>query len=138
MSADHNHWLYNAGTGMYNAIKKRKMTAPPARPMSLMCCNRYTGVLSADNVVVFAPHAEFLNSSNTEIVQIDMTGFGTAYVFGETTSAMWVRSAVDKPLVLLRAKGNPTAFPSNRGALSSKSSIRYRIHTGWRDLAFYF
>lgn len=115
---DYNHWLYNAGTGMYERYQETQDDTGQGETYALMY-DRYTGdPVSADNVVVlFAPHQEFLNSSDTEIVQIDMTGFGTAYVFrgGRAYSAMWVRSAVDKPLVLLRAEGDPTAFPLKPG-----------------------
>ncbi|GAB4578793.1 MAG: DUF3048 domain-containing protein [Anaerolineales bacterium] len=115
---DYNHWQYNAATGMYERYQETADDNGQGESYALMY-DGLTGdpVHAANVVVLFAPHQEYLRSSDTEIVQIDLTGFGEAYVFrdGRVYPAVWVRSGVDKPLVLLRSQESTSAFPLKPG-----------------------
>ena len=115
---DYNHWQYNAGTGLYERYQETEDDTGQGESYSLMYDGLTGEPVSAANVVVlFVSHEEFLRSSDTEIVQIHLTGFGSAYVFrdGRAYPATWIRSAEDKPLVLLRAEQGSTAFPLKPG-----------------------
>lgn len=115
---DYNHWQYNAGTGLYERYQETADDNGQGESYALMY-DGLTGepVHAANVVVLFASHREYLNSTDTEIVQIDLTGFGDAYVFrdGKVYPALWVRSAVDKPLVLFRSEQSTSAFPLKPG-----------------------
>jgi hypothetical protein len=115
---DYNHWQYNAGTGLYERYQETEDDVGQGESYSLMYDGLTGEPVSAANIVVlFVPHEEFLRSSDTEIVQIHLTGFGQAYVFrdGRAYPATWIRSAEDKPLVLLRSEQGTSAFPLKPG-----------------------
>jgi len=72
--------------------------------------------IMADNIVVlFAPHAFYHKSSDTEVFTIDMDGQGPAYVFrnGKAYDAVWQRTEKFKPLSILNPDGSP--FPLKPG-----------------------
>ena len=115
---DYNHWLYNAATGLYERYQETKDDTGQGESYTLLYDRLSGEPVSASNVVLlFVPHEEFLKSSDTEIVQIHLTGFGPAYIFrdGRAYPAAWTRAAEDKPLVLLRSGQGSSAFPLKPG-----------------------
>ncbi|NUM44658.1 MAG: DUF3048 domain-containing protein [Anaerolineales bacterium] len=139
--SDYNHWQYNAGTGLYERYQETEDDNGQGESYALLY-DGLTGepVHAANVVVLMAPHQEYLNSIDTEIVQIDLTGFGTAYVFrdGRAYPATWIRSAVDQPLVLLRSEESSTAFPLKPGntffQIISTGSEVIQESSSWRFL----
>ncbi len=82
--------------------------------------DRLTGQqIAADNIVVlFLPHLYVYrsNSGNSEIVDVDMTGGGTAYAYrdGQVYQVKWSRATPNSVLVLTFADGKPYSFkPGN-------------------------
>lgn len=72
--------------------------------------------IAADNVVVlFVPHEFYLQSSDTEIFEINLVDRGDAYIFrnGKAYQATWERREVNKPLYLLSPDGSN--FPMKPG-----------------------
>lgn len=115
---DYNHWQYNAGNGLYERYQETVDDNGQGESYALLY-DRATGepVHAANVVVIVIPHREYLQSSDTEIVQMDVTGSGDAYIFrdGRAYPAMWTRSAVDKPLSLFRSGDSSTPFPLKPG-----------------------
>ena len=137
---DYNHWQYNAGTGLYERYQETEDDTGKGESYALMYDDLTGEPVSASNVVVlFVPHEEYLRSSDTEIVQIHLTGFGSAYIFrdGRAYEANWVRPAEDKPLVLLRSEGS-SAFPLKAGRtffqIISTTSEFSQDGSAWRFL----
>jgi nitrate reductase NapE component len=115
---DYNHWQYNAGMGLYERYQETADDTGQGESYALMY-DGLTGepVHAANVVVLFAHHQQYLDSVDTEIVQIDLTGFGEAYVFrdGRVYPALWQRTQTDQPLVLLRSQQSPSPFPLKPG-----------------------
>ncbi|HNB51168.1 MAG TPA: DUF3048 domain-containing protein, partial [Anaerolineales bacterium] len=136
---DYHHWQYNAGTGLYERYQETADNNGEGESYALMY-DGLTGnpVTAANIVVLMAPHREYLNSIDTEIVQIDLTGSGNAYIFrdGRTYPAIWMRPAVDKPLVLYRSEESSSAFPLKPGntffQIISTGSDLIQDSSSWR------
>jgi hypothetical protein len=136
---DYNHWLYNAATGFYERYQETKDDIGQGESYAAMYDDLTGDPVSASNVVIlFVPHEEFLKSSDTEIVQIHLTGFGPAYIFrdGRAYPAAWTRAAEDKPLVLLRSEHGSSAFPLKPGRtffqIIGTSSLYTQDGSTWR------
>ena len=72
----------------------------------------------ADNVVVILLSHTFANENeqSDEIYHIDLIDSGRAYVFrnGLGISARWVRTDIDRPLVLTTLRGDPLGLRPGR------------------------
>lgn len=115
---DYHHWLFNAATGFYERFQETRDDNGNGESYALLYDELTGEPVSAANVaILFVPHEELVKSSDTEIIQIHLTGFGPAYVFrdGRVYEATWTRAAEDQPLVLLRSGQGSSAFPLKPG-----------------------
>ncbi|HUF38494.1 MAG TPA: DUF3048 domain-containing protein [Anaerolineales bacterium] len=116
---DYNYWLFNPGTGLYERYADTVNDTGQGEQYAALY-DTYTGLpVSAANVVyLFVPHEKFLESSDTEIVTINLQGAGAAYIFrdGQVYEASWARTDLTAPLQLFRAgRGAGTHFPLKPG-----------------------
>jgi len=116
---DYNYWIYNPGTGLYERYAEAVDDNGQGEQYAALY-DEYTGLpVSAANVVIlFVPHEEFLKSSDTEIITINLEGAGAAYIYrdGQGFEASWARTETNAPLQLFRAgRGAGTHFPLKPG-----------------------
>lgn len=91
----YNLWIYDQNSGRYlrfdDAHEDNLSRGKGYEPLMDKLTN---AVIAADNVaVLFVPHHFYLKSSDTEIIQIDLTGSGEAILFrdGKAYPALWMR-----------------------------------------------
>lgn len=116
---DYHYWQYNAQTGRYERFQETAEDNGGGEQYAPLI-DEYTGQqISAANVVVLmVPHEEFVKSSDTEVIKINLEGSGQAYIFrdGQVYEAIWVRAAQDAPIQLFRAgPGEGSYFPLKPG-----------------------
>ncbi len=115
--ASYSHWDYDINSNRYIRYQGNTDLSSEEGETYKLLTDRLTGQpIMADNIIVlFAPHAFFHKSSDTEVFTIDMNGEGPAYVFnnGKVQEAVWKRTEKYKPLSILTPDGNP--FPLRPG-----------------------
>ncbi|MFQ5617137.1 MAG: DUF3048 domain-containing protein, partial [Anaerolineales bacterium] len=115
---DFNHWQYNPAKEQYQRFQETEDDTGQGEAYAPMY-DRLTGQpITADNVVIImVPYETYLKSSDTEIFQINLTGFGPAYIFrnGRVYKGTWHRAAENKPLQILRGGSSGGAFPLKPG-----------------------
>jgi hypothetical protein len=117
---DYNNWKYDAGSGSYVRYQETRDDPDGNSENYEPMFDRLTGqpVATSNVVLIMVPHEEYLKSGDTEIFQLNLTGFGPAYIFrdGRSYKGTWARVAEDKPLALLRAERGGGAFPLKPGS----------------------
>lgn len=103
-------WVYDESQGHYLRFDDAQDNLRSAGKVYAPLLDQLTNqVVAADNVVVlFVPHEHYLQSSSTEIIQIQLVGSGQAYLFrdGLFYPARWVRPETGV-LVLSTKEGEP-------------------------------
>lgn len=103
-------WVYDESQGHYLRFDDAQDNLRSAGKVYAPLLDQLTNqVVVADNVVVlFVPHEHYLQSSSTEIIQIQLVGSGQAYLFrdGFFYPARWVRPETGV-LVLATKEGEP-------------------------------
>ena len=88
-------WLYHQESGLYMRFQDNQdASSASERSYVPLIDHRTNQVISADNVIVlFVPHSFHTKTRTTEIVQIELTGMGPAYLFrdGRVYPVYWVR-----------------------------------------------
>lgn len=106
-SQSYSYWSYRPGSKQY--FRYQGISYDREKYMELI--DRYTGIpISTDNLVVlFVPHGFFYHSSSTEIIDIQLTGSGPAYLFqnGQVFEARWERNDKYKPIAIRKPGGAP-------------------------------
>ncbi len=106
-SQSYSYWSYRPGSKAY--FRYQGISYGAEKYMELI--DRYTGIpISTDNLVVlFVPHDFFYHSSSTEIIDIQLTGSGPAYLFqnGQVFEARWERNDKYKPIAIRNPGGAP-------------------------------
>jgi hypothetical protein len=110
----YNLWIYDQISGRYlrfdDAHEDNLSRGKGYEPLMDTLTN---AVIAADNVaVLFVPHHFFLKSSDTEIIQIDLTGTGEAILFrdGMAYPAYWIRPETSGVLTLSDHNGELLPF----------------------------
>ena len=107
-------WVYDENQGRYLRFDDAQDNLRSAGKVYAPLLDRLTNqVVAADNVVVlFVPHEHFLQSNSTEILQIQLTGSGQAYLFRNGTfyPGKWVRPEGEGVLYLVTNEGDPLPF----------------------------
>jgi len=105
----YNLWIYDQNSGRYlrfdDAHEDNLSRGKGYEPLMDKLTN---AVIAADNVaVLFVPHHFYLKSSDTEIIQIDLTGSGEAILFrdGMAYPALWMRPDTGGVLTLTEPNG---------------------------------
>jgi hypothetical protein len=110
----YNLWIFDQNSGRYlrfdDAHEDNLSRGKGYEPLM----DKFTNaVIAADNVaVLFVPHHFFLKSSDTEIIQIDLTGSGEAILFrdGMSYPALWMRPETGGVLTLTDHTGELLPF----------------------------
>jgi len=110
----YNLWIYDQNSGRYlrfdDAHEDNLSRGKGYEPLMDKLTN---AVIAADNVaVLFVPHHFYLKSSDTEIIQIDLTGSGEAILFrdGKAYPALWMRPETGGVLSLSDHNGELLPF----------------------------
>jgi hypothetical protein len=115
--ASYSYWDYDLNSNRYIRYQGNTDLSSEEGETYQLLTDRLTGkTIMADNVIIlFAPHAFFHKSSDTEVFTVDMNGEGPAYVFnnGKVQEAVWKRTEKYKPLSILNLDGTP--FPLRPG-----------------------
>ncbi len=116
---DYNHWQFNPTTGRYQRFQDEADDDGNGEQYAPLYDRLTSQPITAANVIVlYVSHEEFVKSSDTEIVKINLTGAGRAVIFrdGQAWEATWVRVDEDSPLQFFRAgPGAGTHFPLKPG-----------------------
>lgn len=116
-SADsYNRWEYEAVSGRYVRYQDVKLDDGSGEEYELLIDRTTEEPVSADNVVVVvAAHSYYLRNATAELVEINLTGFGKAYVFrdGQMFEASWGRPALDSVMSVYYSDGS--RFPLKPG-----------------------
>ncbi|KAA3643022.1 MAG: DUF3048 domain-containing protein [Chloroflexi bacterium] len=110
------YWQYDEDLGKYLRFQEEIGFSDVTRTRYVPHSDALTGQqITADNVVaLIVPHSYYIKTNTVEIIDIDLTGAGLAYVFrdGFAYPVIWQRTA-SGPLQLVDADGN--AFPMKPG-----------------------
>lgn len=116
---DYNMWMYNGGTGLYERYQEVADDDGRGEKYAPLFDSFSDEAVAAANVMVlFVPHEEFVKSSDTEVIKINLQGAGTGYAFrdGQMYEITWARPNVDSPLQFFRAgRGAGAVFPLKPG-----------------------
>lgn len=103
---DYLYWQYNPVTGLYDRYQDTEDDEGQGESYAPLF-DEYTGSqISAANVVILmVSHEEFVNSSDTEVIKINIEGAGSGYLFrdGQAYQITWARPQIDLPLQIFRA-----------------------------------
>ncbi|MEA3349274.1 MAG: DUF3048 domain-containing protein [Chloroflexota bacterium] len=106
-SQSYSYWYYQPGPHQY--FRYQGISYETEDYIKLI--DRYTGTpITAENIVVLlVDHEFYYHSSSTEIIDIQLTGSGKAYVFrdGQVFQASWERTDENKPLAIRTPNGSP-------------------------------
>ena len=116
---DYNMWQYNAGTGLFERFQEAADDNGNGEKYAALF-DTYTdeAVAAANVIVLFVPHEEFVKSSDTEVIKINLQGAGIGYAFrdGQMYEITWARPEVDSPLQFYRSgRGAGAVFPLKPG-----------------------
>lgn len=111
----YHNWRYDPGTNEYLRYQEISDTRSGKPESYAPLIDQVTGeTVHAANVVYLMAYHTFSNTfdEEDEVFQIDLTGFGEAYVFrdGIGIPARWIRTNVDQPLLLVTTNGAPIYF----------------------------
>lgn len=113
----YSRWDYDSASGRYLRYQDTLEASDGASETFDPMIDKITGVqISAANVVVLvAPHKFLVKKGSTEIVDIELTGTGTAYAYrdGNVYQVVWNRVNADSVLSLTNTDG--AAFPFKPG-----------------------
>ncbi len=116
---DYNFWQYNVQTGLYERFQEIADDNGKGEKYAALF-DEYTGapVAAANVVVLLVPHEEFVKSSDTEVIKINLHGAGLGFAFrdGQMYEVSWARPNVDSPMQIFRAgRGAGAHFPLKPG-----------------------
>jgi hypothetical protein len=104
-------WVFDYTLGSYLRFQELHSAETAQEEAFTPLIDRLTGEkIRAENVVLLlVPHTFHTRTETTEIVQIDLTGGGRAFVFrdGLVFPAQWLRPDLDKVLQILTPQGAP-------------------------------
>jgi hypothetical protein len=108
----YNYWLYDSETRQYVRYQELDDFRDGKSETYDVLVDAVTGSpVHASNIVFLLAHHTFSNTfdEEDEVYKIDLTGTGEAYVFrdGVGTSARWIRTNKDQPLLLTTLSGAP-------------------------------
>ena len=109
-------WEYDPDLGVYVRYQDARFDDGTGEEFELLTERESEEAVTAANVVVVvAEHSYFVRSGGSEIVEIDLLGSGSAYVFrdGQVFEVFWSRPTADVLLTTVDAQGNP--FPLKPG-----------------------
>jgi hypothetical protein len=137
-SADsYNRWEYDAATGKYLRLQDNVYANGQEEEFAPLTDRDTEEQVTADNVVVImAPHSYFRRPPS-EIVEIQMTGSGTAYAFrdGQVYQVQWNIPTLSDVMYLTNPDGSD--FPFNPGntwieVIGSFSEVTQPEDGAWR------
>ena len=109
-------WDYDLDTGLYVRYQDTRFDDGTGEEYEVLTDRNTEEPVTTSNVVVVqAEHGYFFRSGASEIVEINLEGTGTAYLFrdGEMYEVTWSRPTLDAQLTIVDAQGN--AFPLKPG-----------------------
>lgn len=109
-------WEYDPDAGLYVRYQDTRFDDGTGEEYELLIDRNTEEAVTAANVVVIqAEHSYFFRSGASEIIEIDLLGTGTAYLFrdGEVYEVNWSRPTADTLMTVVDAQGN--AFPLKPG-----------------------
>ncbi len=113
----YSRWDYDSASGRYLRYQDTQEDSNGSGEVYDALIDKITGVqISTANVVVLvAPHKFLVRSGGSEIVDIELTGSGTAYAYrdGNVYQVTWNRADTESVLTLTNADGS--AFPFKPG-----------------------
>lgn len=116
--AIYNRWDYDAQTGGYLRFAETQDDLSRTNEVYAPLTDRIDGAqISASNVVVIlAPYIRPDPNASTEVVDINLSGSGPAYLFrdGQVFAVQWQRAEVGSVLRLADVYGQPVAFKPGR------------------------
>ncbi len=134
-------WDYDPASGRYIRSQDTAEAQTPADEQYAVLTDRVDGQpVQADNVVVlFVPHEYWFKQGRTEIFDIQLNGFGKAYVFrdGQVYEVSWGRNAAGQVLSLFYPDGS--RFPLKPGrtfyqVVGASSQVSQPAEGVWRFL----
>ena len=106
-----NRWIFDPNSDHYLRFEEAKNENPSSEQDFLPLFDKLTGeIIDADNVVIlYVPHRYYAKSPTDEVIQIDLTASGQAYLFrdGYVYAGLWVRPSDGGVLQLLGLNGEP-------------------------------
>jgi len=116
--AIYNRWDYDAQAGVYLRFADTQDDLSRTNEVYVPLTDRIDGAqISASNVVVIlAPHIHPDPNASTEVVDINLTGSGPAYLFrdGHVFAVQWQRAEIESVLRLADVYGQPVALRPGR------------------------
>jgi hypothetical protein len=109
-------WEYDPDLGVYVRYQDARFDDGTGEEFELLIERESEEAVTAANVIVLAAeHSYFFRSGNSEIIEIDLLGTGSAYLFrdGQVFEVAWSRPTAEAVLTLVDLQGNP--FPLKPG-----------------------
>lgn len=113
---NYTRWDYNPLTGKYLRFQDKVFDTGQGEEYEPLTDRLNNQQISADNVVVVLVRHEFFQQPPAEIIDILLSGTGTAYAFrdGQMYQVKWSRQTINSVLSLFYSDGTPFPFkPGN-------------------------
>jgi hypothetical protein len=113
---NYTRWDYDAATGRYLRFQDNVFDTGQGEEYAPLTDRLNNQQLSATNVVVILARHEYYQQPPNEIIEIQLSGSGTAYAFrdGQMYKVLWSRPNINSVLTLTYEDGTP--FPFKPGA----------------------
>jgi hypothetical protein len=112
---DYVRWDFNAATGQYLRFQDNAQDTGQGEEYAPLIDRLNDQQITADNIVVIVARHEFYQQPPNEIIEIYLSGSGTAYAYrnGQVFQVRWNRPTTNSVLFLTNLDGTP--FPYNPG-----------------------
>ena len=135
----YNRWDYDPTTGVYTRSVDTATAEQIADEKYTVLTDRNNGqpITAANVVILYAPYQVYVRNSTTEVYQIPLSGFGSAYLVrdGQMYPLTWHRNSTTDLLTLQDANGN--LFPLKPGntwfeVIHTASELTQPAADAWR------
>jgi hypothetical protein len=134
---NYTRWNYDASSGQYLRFQDNVYDTGQGEDYAPLTDRLNDQQLTASNVVVIFARHEYFQQPPNEIIDILLSGTGTAYAFrdGQMYSVTWSRPSINSVLTLTYADGSP--FPFKPGStwfqvVGVSSSVVDESNGAWR------
>jgi hypothetical protein len=134
---NYTRWNYDASSGQYLRFQDNVYDTGQGEDYAPLTDRLNDQQLTASNVVVIFARHEYFQQPPNEIIDILLSGTGTAYAFrdGQIFSVTWSRPSINSVLTLTYADGSP--FPFKPGStwfqvVGISSSVVDESNGAWR------
>lgn len=137
-TGNYNRWDYDPATGRYLRFQEKADDTGQGESFDPLVDGLTEEQITAANVVVlYALHTDILPSPQNEIIDINLIGTGTAYVFrdGQAYEVRWSRPSTGSVIFLTTPSGEPFPFkPGNTWfqVLGQATRLEKEVGGSWR------